>query len=140
MVIKHTNPCGVATAGTIDAAYVGAREADALSAFGGIVGLNRSVDVATAKALTSTFIEAVIAPSIDEAARPLLAAKTNMRVVTTDFTKAFEPFMGQPPQDARGFLGGMLVQDPDRVTEAREPWPPPPSPPESDAASARQGA
>ncbi len=83
-VIKHTNPCGVATGATLDAAYVRAREADALSAFGGIVGLNRPLDVATAKALTSTFIEAVIAPSIDDDARAVLAAKQNMRVVTTD--------------------------------------------------------
>ena len=64
-MIKHTNPCGAATGATIDAAYVRAREADSLSAFGGIVGLNRPVDVATARALTSTFIEAIIAPSID---------------------------------------------------------------------------
>jgi len=123
VVIKHTNPCGVATGATIDAAYVGAREADPLSAFGGIVGVNRPIDVATAKALTSTFIEAVIAPAIDEAARPVLAAKPNMRVVTADFTKAYEPFMGQHPAEGRSFLGGMLMQEPDRVAEAREPWP-----------------
>ena len=135
VVIKHTNPCGVATGATPDAAYVAARDADALSAFGGIVGLNRALDVATAKALTSTFIEAVIAPSIDEDARPLLAAKQNMRVVTTDFTKAFDPMAGRDPQESRSFLGGVLIQDPDRVTEAREPWPPP-SPPESHATAA----
>ena len=68
VVIKHTNPCGVATGGTQADAYVRAREADPLSAFGGIVGLNRPIDVETAAALTSTFIEAVIAPSIDDAA------------------------------------------------------------------------
>ncbi|HEX6975712.1 MAG TPA: bifunctional phosphoribosylaminoimidazolecarboxamide formyltransferase/IMP cyclohydrolase [Vicinamibacterales bacterium] len=124
VVIKHTNPCGVATGATIDAAYVAAREADPLSAFGGIVGLNRPIDVATAKALTSTFIEAVLAPAIDDEARTILAAKQNMRVVTTDFSKAYEPMMGQMPGEARSFLGGMLMQEPDRVTEAREPWPP----------------
>jgi phosphoribosylaminoimidazolecarboxamide formyltransferase/IMP cyclohydrolase len=123
VVIKHTNPCGVATGATIDAAYVGAREADPLSAFGGIVGLNRTIDVATAKALTSTFIEAVIAPGIDDEARAVLAAKQNMRVVTTDFARAYEPFMGQPPAEARSFLGGMLTQEPDRVSEAKQPWP-----------------
>ena len=62
VVIKHTNPCGVALGATIAEAYVRAREADPLSAFGGIVGLNRTLDVETARALTSTFIEAVIAP------------------------------------------------------------------------------
>lgn len=139
VVIKHTNPCGVATGETIDAAYIGAREADALSAFGGIVGLNRPIDVATAKVLTSTFIEAVIAPSIHDDARSVLAAKQNMRVVTTDFTKAYEPYMGQEPADMRSFLGGALMQESDRVTEAKEPWPPP-SPAGSEPASAGQGS
>lgn len=123
VVIKHTNPCGVASAGAIDEAYVRARQVDPLSAFGGIVGLNRRIDAATARALTSTFIEAVIAPAIDDDARTILATKTNMRVVTTDFTKVYEPMMGQPPSEMRSFLGGLLVQEPDRVTEAREPWP-----------------
>ncbi len=59
VVIKHTNPCGVATGATAAEAYVRAREADPLSAFGGIVGLNRPIDVETARALTATFIEAV---------------------------------------------------------------------------------
>ena len=123
VVVKHTNPCGVAVAERIDAAYERARDADALSAFGGIVGLNRVIDVATARALTSTFIEAVIAPSIAEEARPILAARQNMRVVTTDFSKAYEPFMGRDAHDARSFLGGTLIQQPDRVVEAAKPWP-----------------
>ena len=123
VVVKHTNPCGVATAERIDAAYTRARDADSLSAFGGIVGLNRPIDTATAQGLTSTFIEAVIAPAIEEEARPILAAKQNMRVVTTDFSRAYEPFMGRDPQDARSFLGGTLIQQPDRVAEAAKPWP-----------------
>jgi phosphoribosylaminoimidazolecarboxamide formyltransferase / IMP cyclohydrolase len=137
-VIKHTNPCGVATGERIDEAYVRGRDADPLSAFGGIVGLNRPIDVAAAQALTSTFIEAVIAPAIEEAARPVLAAKQNMRVVTTDFAAAYEPVMGREPQEARSFLGGTLIQQPDRVVEAQEPWPP--SPHESSETSARQVA
>jgi phosphoribosylaminoimidazolecarboxamide formyltransferase / IMP cyclohydrolase len=123
VVIKHTNPCGVATGDRIDAAYVSAREADPLSAFGGIVGLNRPIDAAAAQALTATFIEAVIAPSIDDAARGVLAAKPNLRVVTTDFTRAYEPIMGREPQEARSFLGGTLIQQPDRVQEAAKAWP-----------------
>ena len=87
VVIKHTNPCGVATGATIADAYVRAREADPLSAFGGIVGLNRPLDAETARALTSTFIEAVIAPAIADEARPILATKANLRVVTADFVK-----------------------------------------------------
>jgi phosphoribosylaminoimidazolecarboxamide formyltransferase/IMP cyclohydrolase len=66
VVIKHTNPCGAATGSSAADAYVRAREADALAAFGGIVGLNRAIDGNTAKAIVSTFIEAVIAPSVDD--------------------------------------------------------------------------
>ena len=68
VVIKHTNPCGAATGESPADAYVRAREADSLAAFGGIVALNRPIDVATAEAIVSTFIEAVLAPSVDEAA------------------------------------------------------------------------
>jgi phosphoribosylaminoimidazolecarboxamide formyltransferase/IMP cyclohydrolase len=139
VVIKHTNPCGTATGAAIAEAYVRAREADPLSAFGGIVGLNRPIDTDTAKAITSTFIEAVIAPSFSEAARAVLATKQNLRVVTADFeAMASAPTLVGTGERATGtemrsFLGGMLSQEPDRVTEAREPWPPSPK------ASAGQG-
>jgi phosphoribosylaminoimidazolecarboxamide formyltransferase/IMP cyclohydrolase len=123
VVIKHTNPCGVATGSSIEEAYVRAREVDPLSAFGGIVGINREVDVDTARALTATFIEAVIAPSIAAEARVVLATKPNLRVVTANFAKAYAPIMGQDPSEMRSFLGGMLVQQPDRVSEAADPWP-----------------
>ena len=119
-VIKHTNPCGTATGTTMADAYVRAREADPLSAFGGIVGLNRPIDAATAKAITSTFIEAVIAPSIDQDAREILAKKTNMRVLTANFAAAENILRGR---EMRTVLGGGLSQEPDRVTEAQQPWP-----------------
>jgi phosphoribosylaminoimidazolecarboxamide formyltransferase/IMP cyclohydrolase len=118
VVIKHTNPCGVATGATLAEAYVRAREADPLSAFGGIVGLNRPIDLATAKALTSTFIEAVIAPGFaDDGVKAILASKTNLRVVTTTF-EGLEHAL-----DARTILGAWLVQTTDRVGEAATPWP-----------------
>ncbi|HWK08625.1 MAG TPA: hypothetical protein VNR64_01145, partial [Vicinamibacterales bacterium] len=98
-------------------AYVAAREADPVSAFGGIVGLNRAIDVETARAITSTFIEAVIAPSIDQAAFEVLAKKANMRVVTADF----EERLGA--EEVREFRGGALIQEVDRVSEAQKPWP-----------------
>jgi phosphoribosylaminoimidazolecarboxamide formyltransferase/IMP cyclohydrolase len=128
VVIKHTNPCGTATGAAIAEAYVRAREADPLSAFGGIVGLNREIDAETATALTSTFIEAVIAPSFTEAAKAILAKKTNLRVVTADFAAmaSLPTLVGSGEHvtgtEMRTFLGGMLTQEPDRVTEAREPW------------------
>ena len=126
VVIKHTNPCGVATGATTAEAYVRARDADPLSAFGGIVGLNRPLDVDTARAITSTFIEAVIAPAVADEAKTVLAAKQNMRVVTV----SFDALRALPPGgdfdlggDFRSILGGLLTQERDQVTEAREPWP-----------------
>jgi phosphoribosylaminoimidazolecarboxamide formyltransferase/IMP cyclohydrolase len=117
-VIKHTNPCGAAIGASIDEAYVQARESDPLAAFGGIIGLNRPIDAATARALVSTFIEAVIAPGVDEDARPILATKANMRVVVADLTSG----EGDAGGDVRSILGAMLVQQRDEVTEARAPW------------------
>jgi phosphoribosylaminoimidazolecarboxamide formyltransferase/IMP cyclohydrolase len=123
VVIKHTNPCGVATGTSIEEAYVRAREADPLSAFGGIVGVNRPIDADTARALTSTFIEAVIAPKLEEDAKAILGVKQNLRVITTDFSRVYQPIMSQEPREMRSFLGGLLMQEPDRVTEALERWP-----------------
>jgi phosphoribosylaminoimidazolecarboxamide formyltransferase/IMP cyclohydrolase len=122
VVIKHTNPCGVATGRSPADAYVRAREADALAAFGGIVGLNRPLDAETARAITSTFIEAVIAPAVGETAGSILAGKANLRVVTADFEALARVSSSDHFKDVRSFLGGMLMQDPDRVSEAREPW------------------
>jgi phosphoribosylaminoimidazolecarboxamide formyltransferase/IMP cyclohydrolase len=119
VVIKHTNPCGAAIGASIDEAYVQARESDPLAAFGGIIGLNRAIDAATARALVSTFIEAVIAPAVDEDARPILATKANMRVVVADL-KSGESSAGG--RDVRSILGAMLVQQRDEVIEARSPW------------------
>ena len=116
-VIKHTNPCGAATGESAAEAYVRARDADSLAAFGGIVGLNRAVDVPTAEAIASTFIEAVIAPAVEDRARPLLARKANMRVVTADFDALREGGI-----ELRSILGAMLAQERDLVAEAQRPW------------------
>jgi phosphoribosylaminoimidazolecarboxamide formyltransferase/IMP cyclohydrolase len=117
VVVKHTNPCGVATGTSAADAYVRARDADSLAAFGGIVALNRPIDPAAAEAIASTFIEAVIAPGLELDARPILARKANMRIVIA----ALDPelFYGV---DIRSVLGALLVQLPDRVIEARRPW------------------
>lgn len=118
-VIKHANPCGAAIGSSAMDAYVRARDADARAAFGGIVGLNRPVDVDVARAIVSTFIEAVIAPAVHDEARSILASKANMRVVVADFAR-----IGTGPgRELRSVLGAVLVQDRDRVTEASVPWP-----------------
>ena len=122
-VIKHTNPCGAATGATIAEAYVRARDADALAAFGGIVGLNRAVDEEAARAIVSTFIEAVIAPGVDEAARAILATKANMRVVVADVRGLAEPGGAAVwRRDMRSILGGLLLQERDQVVEGRVAW------------------
>ncbi len=118
-VIKHTNPCGAATGSSAGDAYVRAREADALAAFGGIVGVNRPIDAAAAQAIVATFIEGVIAPGVDDEARTILAGKTNMRVVTADFAR----FAQGGGRELRSILGAALMQSRDRVTEAAQPWP-----------------
>src|SRR5436190_18461523 len=114
-VIKHTNPCGAAIGASVVDAYVQARDADSLAAYGGIVAVNRPVDQMTAQAIVSTFIEAVVAPSVEDAARPILARKANMRVVTADFGAI-------GGLEMRSILGAVLVQDRDRVLEAHDRW------------------
>ncbi|WP_394820996.1 bifunctional phosphoribosylaminoimidazolecarboxamide formyltransferase/IMP cyclohydrolase [Pendulispora albinea] len=83
VVVKHTNPCGVAEGASLVEAYREAREADALSAFGGIVALNRPVDPATAAVLAETFLECIVAPSFEPAALEVLRAKKNLRLLAT---------------------------------------------------------
>jgi phosphoribosylaminoimidazolecarboxamide formyltransferase/IMP cyclohydrolase len=117
VVVKHTNPCGVAIGASAADAYVRARDADSLAAFGGIVALNRPIDAATAEAVASTFIEAIIAPGVAAEARPVLAKKPNMRVIVADLDP--DRFYGY---DLRSVLGAVLLQFPDRVDEARGAW------------------
>jgi phosphoribosylaminoimidazolecarboxamide formyltransferase/IMP cyclohydrolase len=118
-LIKHTNPCGAATGASAADAYVRAREADALSAFGAVVGLNRPIDEETARAIVSTRIDAVIAPAVEPAALPILATKKNMRVIEVDFV-ALGTGTGR---ELRSILGSVLLQTRDRVVEAVSPWP-----------------
>ncbi|HEY4012684.1 MAG TPA: bifunctional phosphoribosylaminoimidazolecarboxamide formyltransferase/IMP cyclohydrolase [Polyangiaceae bacterium] len=109
VVVKHTNPCGVATGPDLAQAYRQAREADAVSAFGGIVALNRAVDEATARVLAETFVECVVAPSFDSVALEILRAKKNLRLLATG------GWLG-PEHAALSYKrvgGGIVVQDRD---------------------------
>ena len=117
-VIKHTNPCGVATAARLAEAYVRARDVDALSAFGGIVGVNRALDARTAGAIAETFIECVVAPGVEEDARKVLAARKNLRLVVADFTGGGDAAR----RDVRSILGAWLAQERDQVVESAGPW------------------
>ncbi len=91
-----------------------------LSAFGGIVGLNRRLDAATARAIVSTFIEAVIAPDADADALEILAKRANLRLLTADFSGVAGS--GKKHLELRSILGGLLVQERDEVSEARDLW------------------
>lgn len=110
VVIKHASPCGLATAPELSEAYRTAREADALSAFGGIVAINRSVDLATADAISETFIECVIAPSFEDDALARLRAKKALRILATgDWLAAdYEAWT------YKRVGGGIVMQDRDR--------------------------
>jgi len=120
VIIKHNTPCGVATSASLVAAYRTARAADEVSAFGGIVALNRPVDEVTASALAETFLEAVIAPSYDQAARVVLAARKNLRLLEAGPLLASPDARPQPQMDVRSVSGGLLMMDRDAVEPTLE--------------------
>ncbi len=116
VVVKHNNPCGVALGADVAAAYLRAREADAVSAFGGIVAVNREVDEALAKLLGETFLECVVAPGFSAAAREVLAGKKNLRLVAArgEWTeRAGAAGDGGAAWTIRSVAGGAVVQSAD---------------------------
>ena len=116
VIVKHANPCGVAIGRDLSEAYARALECDAVSAFGGVVAVNRPLTEADATLITGIFTEVVIAPGADEAARAVFAAKKNLRLLITDGL----PDPLQPGQVFRSVAGGLLVQSRDlaRITPA----------------------
>ena len=107
VVVKHTNPCGVATGADGAEALLRALDADRVSAFGGIVALNRPVDAAAAEHLAGLFLECVVAPAFEPAARERLAAKANLRLLEL----APAAIAAAARQQLRSVLGGVLAQD-----------------------------
>jgi phosphoribosylaminoimidazolecarboxamide formyltransferase/IMP cyclohydrolase len=108
VVVKHNNPCGVAVDRDCAAAYLKAREADATSAFGGIVAVNREVDEPLAKLLVETFLECVVAPGYSSAARDVLASKKNLRLVAAKGD--WKAPTNETAWSIRTIAGGALVQ------------------------------
>ncbi|MEP7315080.1 MAG: bifunctional phosphoribosylaminoimidazolecarboxamide formyltransferase/IMP cyclohydrolase [Sphingomicrobium sp.] len=114
VIVKHANPCGVSSGETLADAWLGALQCDSVSAFGGIVAVNRTLDAATAEAISEIFTEVVVAPDASDDAKAIFARKKNLRLLLT----------GQLPDPARGgqtvavIAGGLLMQDRDngRVT------------------------
>ena len=111
-IIKHTNPCGTATAKTLSRAYLDALDSDRLSAFGSIVGFNRPVDAELADTILkeADFVECIIAPSYEEKALKSLMAKKNLRLLEV---KNFAAKVTRFDKDMKKVVGGMLVQDRD---------------------------
>jgi phosphoribosylaminoimidazolecarboxamide formyltransferase/IMP cyclohydrolase len=115
-IVKHANPCGAAIGATLREAWDKALACDPVSAFGGIVALNRCLDGTTAEAIARLLIEVVIVPEADEAARATLARRTGLRLLVTEE-------MPDPAAAGRSFravAGGMLVQERDRVSIGRD--------------------
>jgi phosphoribosylaminoimidazolecarboxamide formyltransferase/IMP cyclohydrolase len=112
-IIKHTNPCGVARRESLAAALQAAIDADPVSAFGGIIGANRTFDAECARIVGDMFLEVIVAPSFDDEAVSLLGKKKNLRLVR---------YEGRGMRDEmRSACGGMLVQSLDRIA-SRDSW------------------
>lgn len=115
-ILKHTNPCGVALGDSLKEAYEKAFNADAVSAFGGIVALNRPIDEATASELTKTFLECVVAPGCEGDAQAILAAKSKVRVlILPDLSSG-------PKETVKAIAGGFLVQAADDAIPDTSQW------------------
>jgi len=112
-IIKHTNPCGVAVAASIDKAFGEAFACDKLSAFGGIIALNRACDLKTARQITSFFNEVIIAPAYEESALSELKKKKNLRVLEL---KGLGTNVEEKGLDFKKVAGGLLLQEKDATT------------------------
>ncbi len=110
VIVKHANPCGVAVAEGMAEAFIAAFQADSLSAFGGVVALNRHCTAETAQAIKEVFIEVVIAPSYSQEALALLASKPNLRVLALP-----NGTHGTRQREMKYITGGLLIQDVDQT-------------------------
>jgi phosphoribosylaminoimidazolecarboxamide formyltransferase / IMP cyclohydrolase len=115
VIIKHTNPCGAATGATVLEAYRRALEADPVSAFGSVIGINREVDAEAAEEIAKLFVEAIIAPSFTPEAVARFAAKKNLRLLEIA-TGGWDE--GKPRKTLKQVSGGFLMQDADRGSAA----------------------
>lgn len=116
VIVKHANPCGVASGETLAEAYAAAFACDTVSAFGGIIAVNRPLDRATAEAITGIFTEVVVAPAADDEARALFAAKKNLRLLLSGEL----PDPARPGMMAKAITGGWLVQGRDNGILTRD--------------------
>jgi len=110
-IVKHNNPCGVAQADSLESAYTKANMADRVAAFGGCIALNRSVDVATAEAISSQYSEVVVAPEFETGVMEIFSRKKNLRVIRIDNIRRLQEFVGQRCVDFKSLIdGGIIAQ------------------------------
>jgi phosphoribosylaminoimidazolecarboxamide formyltransferase/IMP cyclohydrolase len=115
-IIKHQNPCGIASAPSLVGAHQLAHACDPVSAFGGVIAANRPVDVDTARSIIEIFTEVVVAPSFSADALEVFAKKANIRIV--ELPEGFAP----EPSEIRQISGGFLRQDADRHFARASEW------------------
>ena len=115
-ILKHNNPCGVGRGEALVEAYRRALECDPVSAFGSIVALNRALDAATAREIAELFVEVLLVPELDDAARDVLAARKNLRLLVG------APYAGGEPVELRAIDGGFLAQQADGCAEDPAGW------------------
>ncbi|MBU6034451.1 bifunctional phosphoribosylaminoimidazolecarboxamide formyltransferase/IMP cyclohydrolase [Lactobacillus helveticus] len=118
VAMKHMNPCGIGRGKTLEEAWDRAYEADSISIFGGVIALNRKVDLATAKKMHKIFLEIVIAPGFDDDALAVLEKKKNIRLLQLDFSHENEPVR----YETVSVMGGLLMQEQDVLNENVADW------------------
>lgn len=118
VALKHMNPCGIGRGKSLKEAWDRAYAADSISIFGGVIVLNRKVDLATAEKMHELFLEIIIAPAYDKDAFEVLAKKKNIRLLQLDFSNRNE----EPKKETVSIMGGILVQEQDVLEENEADW------------------
>ncbi|SCY33418.1 IMP cyclohydrolase [Desulfoluna spongiiphila] len=119
VIVKHNNPCGAARAASLEEAYAKAYMADRIAAFGGCIALNRSVDKATAEAISNQYAEVVVAPDFEEGSLDILAARKNLRVIRIGNMDRLQSYVGERVVDFKSLMDGGLITQLSFVPEAR---------------------
>jgi phosphoribosylaminoimidazolecarboxamide formyltransferase/IMP cyclohydrolase len=119
VIVKHNNPCGVAQADSLEAAYVKANLADRVAAFGGCIAVNRTIDKASAEAICSQYAEVVVAPEFEQGVMDIFSRKKNLRVVRIDNIERLQEFIGKRCVEFKSLIDGGIIAQWSFVPQAR---------------------
>jgi len=119
VIVKHNNPCGVARAASLEEAYLKANMADRVAAFGGCIAVNRSVDRATAEAISQQYAEVVVAPDLEEGVMDIFAQKKNLRVIRIGNIDRLQTFVGERVVEFKSLIDGGIITQWSFVPQAR---------------------